>query len=104
MRALGWSRVQMRGEGEAVGIRELAVQGKRDIGIGSGLQPNTRGNRISQATFVGSYLFCRVVDLRRPTCTSYGGYSVRWCMYSHHEYVRHEKKWYKTVLVFYTHL
>lgn len=58
----------MRGESEAVGIRELAVQGKRDIGIESGVRPSWSGNPIGQATFVGSYLFCRVVDLRRAIC------------------------------------
>jgi len=55
----------MRGEGEAARIRELAVQGKRDIGIDSGVRPNGRGDPIGQATFVGSSLLCRVVDLRR---------------------------------------
>jgi len=59
--------------GEADGIRELAVQGKRDIGINSGVRPTKGGNPIGQATFVGRYLFCRVVDLRK-------GNFVRWIL------------------------
>ena len=66
--------MRVRGEGEAVGIRELAVQGKRNIGIDSGVRPKERGNPKGQATFVGSYLFCRVVDLRRAILC--GGFSA----------------------------
>jgi len=62
---LGVSCGQMRGVGEAVGIRMLAVRGKKTSGMNCGVLAMGRENPIGRGTFVGwCPLYC-VADLRR---------------------------------------